>query len=71
MQRELQKIKDAVTWVTTALVAQAEHDAAMHMNATVRHNPATVALMTAEADLRRLITELEDEIKAPYEGQLS
>ena len=62
MARELLKIHDAVVWVSRALQAQAEHDASMHMNATVRHNPATVNLMQAEEDLKRLIGECESPI---------
>ena len=60
MSRELEKIHDAVAWVSKALQAQAEHDAAMHMNTTIRHNPATVSLMQAEEDLARLIKEITE-----------
>ena len=58
IRRELQKIHDAVAWVSRALQAQAVHDASMHMNVTIRHNPATSALMQADEDLVRLIDEL-------------
>ena len=59
-RRELEKVLDAVRWVSKALQHQAEHDAAMHMNPLVRHNPATVNLMQAEADLERLIEETRE-----------
>ena len=60
MQRELQKVLDAVVWVCDALEQQGRADAAMHMNPVVRYNPATVNLMQAREDLERLISELND-----------
>jgi hypothetical protein len=60
MKRELQKVRDAMWWVAEALRLQAEHDAAMHMNPTVRANPATVNFQQALADVDRLIAECDE-----------
>jgi hypothetical protein len=60
MARELEKIRDAMFWVAEALSHQGQADAAMHMNPTVRLNPATTNFIQALEDVDRLILELRE-----------
>jgi hypothetical protein len=58
--RQLQKIHDAVATATAHFKAEAEMNAALHMNPTVRPAPLAVAIEAARDDLERLIGDLMD-----------
>jgi len=61
LARELTKITDTVGVAVGHFQNQARADAALHMAVTVRPNPLTVAMETAQVDLVRLINELNEE----------
>ena len=62
LSRELTKISDTVSVACSHFEAQAQADAALHMATKVRPNPLTVAMLTAYADLVRLVNELNEEV---------
>ena len=60
LQRELEKVSDALDWAVKHFRAEGEMNAASHMNATVRPTPLAAAIESAAADIDRLIEELAD-----------
>lgn len=56
--RQLEKILDTVETTNKHFQAEAEMNAALHMNPTVRPAPLAVAVATARDDLTQLIVDL-------------
>ena len=61
LQRELEKVGDALDWAVTHFKAEGEMNAALHMNSTVRPTPLAAAIESASADIERLVMELAGE----------
>jgi hypothetical protein len=64
LARDLSKVFDVVEAADQHFRAEAQMNAALHMNPNVRPAPLAVAMAGARDDLDRIITELNEEAKA-------